>query len=251
VNRLILALIIGALFAGCGKKGALIPPEALVPAAITDLQVEQRGGEFRLSWSAPDKEEGGLPLRDLSGFQLARREVLPAGQDCPACPDSWRLLSAIDLAYLQEVRRSGKRFYYTDRELRPAFSYQYQVTSVNRPGAVSKPSNRPTRKAVEPPLPPMLQAQPAPSGIQLEFVALPVPSREALVGYNIYRQRPGEPLPLTPLNLQPVTDHTYEDQQVTPGVTYQYTVRTLARSDGELVESAPSNEVSAVFVLPE
>jgi predicted small lipoprotein YifL len=251
LHKVILAIVVGALCAGCGKKGPLIPPEALVPAAVTDLRIEQRGGEFRLSWSAPDKEEGGLPLRDLSGFRLARREVLPPGQDCAACLDSWRLLSAIDLAYLQEVRRSGRRFYYTDLELRPAISYQYQVTSVNRAGAVSKPSNRPTRKAVEPPLPPVLQAEPTATGIRLEFVALPVPSKEALVGYNIYRQRPGEPLPLTPLNPRPVTDHTFDDKQVTLGEAYQYRVRTLARIDGELVESAPSNEVSVVFVLVE
>ena len=249
MKRLLATLICVALLAGCGKKGALIPPEALVPAAIGDLRVEQRGGEFRLSWSAPDRVEGGLPLRDLAGFRLARHEVLPPGEDCLSCPDSWRLLSAIDLDYLQGVRKSGNRYFFVDRELRPNTAYQYQVTSVNRPGAASKPSNRPTRKAVEPPLPPVLQALPTESGIHLEFVAIPLPGSEA-AGYNIYRQRPGEAQPLAPINPQPITAVTYDDLQVETGVTYQYQVRTVVRVDGQPVESAPSNEATAVFVLP-
>ena len=72
---------------------------------MTDLAVSQRGEEFRLSWTLPGKEEGGRPLRDLTGCRLYRREPLPPAQDCPNCQEGWQLLRAIDLAYLQDFYR--------------------------------------------------------------------------------------------------------------------------------------------------
>ena len=251
MRKITLILLLSIALAGCGKKGMLIPPEALVPAPVSDLRVEQRGWEFRLSWRAPTKEEAGRPLRDLAGFRLSRRDLQQAGQTCPSCDESWQLLQAVDLAYLQNVRQVGGRYFYTDPALRPDHTYQYQVVSVSRSGGLSRPSNRPERRAVRPPLSPVLQAQPTRAGIRLEFVAIPPTDAGTLVGYNIYRSRPGEPAPLAPLNHQPVTGVTYDDQQAVLGETYTYTVRTLARIGTELVESIPSNPVTLVFALPE
>jgi len=251
MNKLMWFLLLMLVIAGCGRKGVLRPPEALVPAPVVDLAVVQRGEEFRLSWSVPTKEETGPPLRDLAGFRLYRREMLPPEQDCPACPDTWQLIRAIDLAYLPDVRRSGNRFFVNDPTVRTGTSYQYQVLAINRPGAVSRPSNRPARKKVEPPLPPVLQAFATPTGVRLEFVAIPFPAPEAIVGYAIYRQRPVELPPLEPLTVAPVTGPTFSDEPLAPGAVYRYTVRTVARINGELVESAPSNEAEATLAPPE
>ena len=56
------------LLAACGRRGALLPPEALLPAPVADLQVAQRGEAFELSWSRPTTTDKGRPLKDLAGF---------------------------------------------------------------------------------------------------------------------------------------------------------------------------------------
>ena len=91
-SRTFFLFILILLLVGCGKKGALIPPEALVPAPVGDPQVTQRGETFRVSWTAPSREESGRPLQGGVRFRLYRREVLPPGQDCSTCPDVWKLL---------------------------------------------------------------------------------------------------------------------------------------------------------------
>ncbi|HEY5973765.1 MAG TPA: fibronectin type III domain-containing protein, partial [Geobacteraceae bacterium] len=218
---------------------------------VTDLAVSQRGEEFRLSWTLPGKEEGGRPLRDLTGCRLYRREPLPPAQDCPNCQESWKLLRAIDLAYLQDVQRRGDRLFFTDGTVRTGTGYEYQVLAMNRPGAVSRPSNRPRLAKVAPPLPPVLQVIPGQTEVRLEFVAIPFPAKEAIVGYNIYRQALREAYPETPLNAEPLPGPAYDDKQLVPGTIYRYVVRTVARIDGQLVESDPSNEAAATLLPPE
>ncbi len=228
----------------CGKKGALVPPEALVPAPATDLQVRQQGDGFRISWTAPGKEERGRPLRDLAGFRLYRHEVLQPGEDCLACPESWLLVRNIDLEYLRDVQRSGDRFFCVDRDVKSGTSYRYSVTAASRRGAVGRPAFGEPRKKVSAPFPPILQAVPSPTAVTLEFVAIPPPG-SSRVGFNVYRQRSGEPAPAAPLTPAPVPGPTFTDQQLDRNVNYRYTVTAVVRVDGEEVESGPSNEVDA------
>ena len=244
-------LLLLVILAGCGRKGPLIPPEALVPAAISDLKVAQQGELFQISWSRPAKEEGGGPLRDLAGFQLFKREVLPPAEDCEECPTAYRLLKAVDLDYLQEVRRFGDLFLFSDAELRQGKTYQYKAVSLKRDGTPSRASNTARRKKVEPPLPPVLQANSTPTGIVLEFVAIPFPEGGVIQGYNIYRRRQGEAMPLRPLTAAPVSGNTYEDLHPERGTAYSYAVRTVALVDGEIVESVTSNEMDGALTEPD
>lgn len=243
-------LVAAASIAACGKKGALVPPEALVPAPSSDLQVRQQGDGFRISWTAPSKEERGRPLRDLAGFRLYRHEVLPPGEDCLACAESWLLVRSVDLEYLRGVQRSGDRFFCQDRDVRTGTAYRYSVTAVSRKGAVGRPAFIEPRKKVAAPLPPALQAQPSPTAVTLEFVAIPLPNSDRL-GFNVYRRRSGEPAPVVPLTPAPVPGPTYTDQQLDRAETYRYTVTAVVRVDGEEVESEPSNEVEAALSPPE
>ena len=235
VSLLLLSLV------GCGKKGALIPPEALVPAPIGNLAVTQQGNYFRLSWSAPSKEVGGARLKDLAGFLLFRRVLLPANQDCDECQGAYAERARIDLDYPGEIRRSGDLYLFDDHDLKLGESYQYKVRSFTKEGAQSRDSNRAHRGAVTPPLPPVLEALSSSAGVVLAFVALP-PEQGKLVGYNVYRGKSDQPLPLFPLNPKPVTGNNYEDKALLVGVHYSYAVRTVAEMpNGETVESAPSN----------
>ncbi len=249
MKSILCLLICTLLFAGCGKKGALIPPEALVPAPASDLQVRQQGDGFRISWTAPGKEERGRPLRDLAGFRLYRHEVLPPGEDCLACPDSWRPVRSIDLDFLRDVQRSGDSFFCMDRDVKTSTAYRYSVTAVSRRGAAGRPAFSEPRKKVAAPLPPALKAIPSPTAVTLEFVTPPLTGGSERLRFNIYRQRSGEPAPVVPLT--PVPGPTYTDQQLDRTVIYHYTVTAVVRIDGEEVESEPSNEVDASLSPPE
>jgi predicted small lipoprotein YifL len=251
VKRLLCLTGLLLLLAACGRRGALLPPEALVPAPIADLQVAQRGEDFELSWSRPTKTEKGLPLKDLAGFSLFRRVVLPPGEDCPNCPDSWRPLLGIDLEFPQGVRQAGNRFIVADADLQTGTTYAYQVRSYNLERATSRASNTVRRTAQTPPTPPTLQAVSSPTAIILTISPAPLPAPGSVVGANIYRQKPGEPPPLQPLNPEPVPANTFTDSTVRPGESYRYTARTVARIGGEMVESRPSSEVNGQLTEPD
>jgi len=244
-----LAVLVGvavvvAFVAGCGKKGPLIPPEALVPAPVKDLAAVQKGARFQVSWSAPGKDVAGRTLRDLAGFELFRRLVLPPTEDCEECPTAYRQMLRVDLDYPQGVRRAGNHFLYDDSDLDPGKTYQYKVRSFSKDGAQSGDSNRARHTFLLPPMPPVLEAISSPTGVVLAFLAPPPPEGK-LAGYNIYRSKKGSALPSVPLNPTPVTATTYEDKLQLMAVPYDYQVTTVAVVNGETVESIPSNVVEA------
>lgn len=249
LHSLVLFLALGSL-SGCGKKGVLVPPEALVPAPISNLALAQKGGRIQVSWSAPSRQEGGEPLSDLAGFLLFRRVVLPPAEDCEECPSAYAQLARIELDYTESARRSGSLWLYDDFDLRPGRTYQYKVRSFSTDGAQSKDSNRARRAVITPPLPPVLEAASSASEVTLSFVALP-PEQGTFVGYNIYRSKKGEEAPLSPLNPAPLTANTYQDKLARFDTAYSYSVTSVAALNGETVESAPSNVVEGSLLLPD
>ena len=243
-------LLAAVALSGCGKRGPLIPPEALVPAPISNLALAQKGGQIQVSWSAPGRQEGKARLQDLAGFLLFRRPVLPPGEDCEECPTAYSQLARIDLDYPQGARHVGSLWIYDDRDLKKGAVYQYKVRSFTEQGAQSKDSNRARRAVVTPPLPPVLDAPPSTEAVVLNFVALP-PEEGTLLGYNIYRARKGEALPLTPLNKAPFTGNTYRDEEARFGASYDYAVTSVAAVGQETVESAQSNLVTGAIQEPD
>lgn len=244
---LVLAL---SLVAGCGKRGTLVPPEALVPAPIENLSLAQKGAALQVTWSAPSREEGGASLEDLAGFLLFRRAVLPPDQDCEECPGAYAQLARIELDYPQGVARHGGLWIYDDSDLKVGRVYQYKIRSFTTDGAHSKDSNLARRPFFTPPLPPVLEVGSSATEITLSFVALP-PEQGTFVGYNIYRSKKGEPLPLYPLNPEPLAANSYEDRVPLLGAPYSYAVTSVARVDGTTVESVKSNQVEGALLLPD
>lgn len=247
VLTLVLAL---SLLSGCGKRGALVPPEALVPAPVSDLALAQKGGRFQVSWSPPSRQEGGGALSDLAGFLLLRRVVLPPAEDCEECPTAYSQLAKVELDYPQGARRLGNLWFYDDFDLKAGRVYQYKLRSFTTGRAQSRDSNRARRTVLIPPLPPVLEAQSSATEVTLSFVALP-PEQGTLLGYNIYRSKKDEELPLSPLNPAPVTGNSYQDRLSRLGVSYSYAVTSVAEHNGETVESAPSNLVEGTLLLPD
>ena len=235
------------LLAGCGKKGALVPPEALAPAPVSNLAVSQQGDRFQVSWSPPTREEAGAPLKDLAGFLLFRRVLLPPAEDCEECPSAYAERARIDLAYPQGIRRSGSLILFDDSDLKTGQSYQYKVRAFTFDGVQSRDSNKARHSALPPPPAPLLEALSSSTGVVLAFVA-PPPGQGTLLGYNIYRGKKGGEAPLSPLNPAPVTGNTYEDKEVAVGVRYSYRVTSVAALNGESAESAPSNPAEGAML---
>ena len=247
----ILFVIMAILLSGCGKKGPLVPPEALVPAAISDLRVEQKGERFLVLWSSPTRQEGGRALRGLAGFRLFRRDLLPPGEDCEECPEAYRLLTNIDLDYPRGGVVGGNSGLYYDDALTIGKSYRYKVIAAGKDGSLSRPSNKADRKKVAPPPPPVLQALATPIGVRLTWQAPAAPASGRIEGYNVYRKRSGESFPLSPLTGVPLKETFYEDGNVEQEARYIYVVRAIALTDGVTVESDPSNEVESARAEPE
>lgn len=243
-----------SLVAGCGKKGPLIPPDALVPAPVSNLAVAQKGERFEVTWSIPSRQLSGAPLTDLAGFMLFRRPVLPPAQDCEECPNAYSQLGKFDLEYLQGARRIGNTLLFEDGNLNKGSSYQYKVRSYTSDGAQSPDSNTARHTVLAPPPPPTLQASSSAAAITLTIAASP-PGEGALAGYNIYRREAGEAgedaAPFTQLTRSPITSNTFEDGKVVFGKRYHYRATSLAEVNKETVESAPSNEVEAALVDPD
>ncbi|UFS71843.1 fibronectin type III domain-containing protein [Geomonas sp. RF6] len=234
---------------GCGKKGALLPPEALVPAAINDLQVRQKGDQFQVSWSGPAREESGARLQDLAGFVLLRHQVIDPASDCDLCPDAYRVIATIDLDYLKDVRRSGSRYVVADRDLTIGTTYRYKVRSFKQNGTSSKDSNKVQRPAHTPPPPPSASTASSSAGVTVTFSSPPLLEGK-LVGYDVYRRTGTEEFPVAPLNPAPVPG-PYLDQTVRHGASYIYSARTVVKIGEDMVESAPSAEVKGEIAEPE
>ena len=251
MKNLFLLLVLLVILAGCGRKGALVPPEALRPAPVTDLRVDQRGERLVVSWSRPKRTEGGRPLRKLDGFRLLRREILPPGQDCEDCPSAYRVISEIDLEFPLGVVVAGDRFFFYDAGLPEGKRYRYKLFARQKDGSSSPPSNRADRTKVVAPPAPVVTAQSAPTGISLQWAAVETPANGEIEGYSVYRQRGDEPFPPLPMTVGPQTAMTYTDTGLERNGRYRYAVSTIAVVQGEAVESELSKEVEGTLTEPE
>ncbi|AJE02221.1 LPS translocon maturation chaperone LptM [Geobacter pickeringii] len=250
MRALVLTVMVSVLLlGGCGRKGPLVAPEAFAPGAVDTLSVEQKEDRFFVSWSAPARDAGGRPLKDLAGFRLYRREVLPPGEDCEECPTAYRLVRVVDLDYLQDVKVYGNRYFFADAAVTNGTTYQYKVIAYRRDGSESAASNRARRRKVGAPSAPRLTASSTPTGVLLQWAPARTPGAD-FVGYDLYRRRGDDFGTLVLLTPTPVKEERFEDQGVEHGAAYVYTVREVVGADGQLVEGAASNEARGSRTAP-
>ncbi len=244
--RAILLFIAALALTACGKRGALIYPDMLVPAQPAAVSARQAGQAIRLSFTLPRKDRAGREIQDLSGVKIFRR-VTVAGQEsgCNACTEDFALFRTLYLEPLSGngVQRNGSQIQLLDSDVRGGETYSYTVTPFTADGIEGQASPRVTATMVAPPPPPGLTAVPDP--IQIELVMAPASVEQGtFVGYNIYRAVQGERLPYVPLNPEPVRGPSYLDGTLDRRLSYLYAARTVVRmADGSLVESELSNQV--------
>ncbi|MGA7826281.1 MAG: fibronectin type III domain-containing protein [Geobacteraceae bacterium] len=246
-------LLIGLvlLITACGKRGPLVAPEALVPAPINNLTVDQKGNRFLVCWSRPGKEEWGGALEDLAGYRVFRRDVLPPDQDCEECADAYRQVKLVDPEYLQDVLQSGSRYCMFDSDLVDKQTYQYKVVSFEKDGATSRSSNKVRRTKLIPPAAPQLFTKKTSDSIILQWKTPATIPGETLAGFTIYRRESNQVMPLSPIAMVPAGSNSFADPNMEHGVLYHYAVRTLAKIGPDQVESELSNVVEGKFSLSE
>lgn len=240
---LILALLIFALTA-CGKKGPVRPLLQALPGAPENLAVQQQGARFLIAFGLPSKNQDGSPLTDLQGFQVYKMKYDPT-RDCPECRDTSVLLQSVDLDFLRDVRRTDDRLELWDSGLEPGFGYQYRVVAVNRKGSAGLPAVVRRPYFQPPPAPAGLQATPHDQMAHLQWRPLTAAvSAGKLLGYNIYRRRPGGFFPALPVNHAPAKETLYEDYGLENGTSYDYALRSVVEIAGIEVESSLSAPVT-------
>lgn len=237
------------LIAGCGKKGALIYLDMLVPEAPSDIAARQAGPGMKLSFVLPKKDLAGQNLTNLSGFNILKREATPViGEECDTCKEAFRLFRKLYIDFQDEsVRRYGNLMILMDSDVRTGSVYTYKVVPFTKDGQDGVSSAPVTAAMLQPPSPPVLRAVPSPTDIKLEFAGA-APLAGTFVGYNLFRADKGEPMPFLPLNKLPISGAIHTDSGLERGMTYSYGVRSVVRMpSGEIVESALSNIVEAAL----
>ena len=247
-GRFLLIFMVLLLAAGCGKKGPLLYPDMLVPAAVSDLTASQSGASVKLAFVLPDKDLAGRTLRDLAGVTVFKRVESSLQQpDCPACTDDFRVFRKLYLDLPDTAQIYGNKVVLLDSETRRDTAYSYYVVPFARDNSTGANSAPVRVRVTLPPLPPVLQVVPEPTEIKLEFVAL-APEEGRLVGYNVYRSAKGEPMPYLPLNKEPLAETVYVDSGLERKTAYHYVVRAVVRMPwGGIAESGASNEEQGIL----
>jgi len=249
MKRLLLLILALLTLSACGKKGQLMPPEALVPAEVQNLKVQQSGEELMISWSAPSKEKGGRPLRDLAGFRLFKRIIAGDGTDCSACPESWLLLAEVDSANPGTgATKSGSTYIRHERHIPAGQTSQYRLLALSRSGGFSSPATSPLVKFQSPVPAPGIKGTVLPASVRLEFT-FAQPADAKLAGFNVYRRTDKTEPALLPLNPAPLPGNAWEDTGVEFDRSYRYSATALVVVNGETVESRRSEEIDILFKL--
>lgn len=242
------ALLLTALLAGCGKKGPVRPLELPLPAAPTNVSLQQRGESLRLSWEAPTANQNGTPLTDLQGFRLFRLPFVP-GQECPECRDLSVLLTEIDLDYPQGIMREGNRLTYVDDFVQAETGYRYRIVPFTEAGREGAPTTLSGIVYPVPPAPGGLTAEGLDRLVRLQWEAPVLDSNQGqVVGYRLYRHADPAQVAASPLNRQPLTEPRFEDFGRDNGTPLTYAVSLIVRQQATEVESALSEKVT---VTPE
>ncbi|MGD9947244.1 MAG: hypothetical protein AB7U29_02055 [Desulfobulbus sp.] len=230
--------------AGCGYKDNPVPPQQVLPQAISDLRVELNDQGATLSWSYPRKTVTGDPVEEIEGFELFQAEI-PEEDFCPSCPIPYR--AAIEVPGGLVVPGSGKTSIYEFRDLRPGNLYYFKVRSKSGWWRESKDSNEISFLWQTPPLTPQGLTVVSGDGqntLQWQAVTLLKDGAASTVPvrYQLYRGVDGGKMNTY---AEPITATIFNDTAVTNGKSYAYQVQAENTYSHGVVNSGLSETVIA------
>ncbi|MFA7402462.1 MAG: hypothetical protein WC007_00605 [Pelobacteraceae bacterium] len=245
------ALVVGLslMATACGRKGPLLYPDMLIPAAPTAVVAHQSGSVVKLQFALPDKDRAGHSVQGLAGVKISKRAVDTAQMDvCRSCMTDYRLFRTLYLDHLPaDTQRFGSRLILLDSDVTAGNMYSYRIVPFTADGEDGASS--PTVDAtVAVPLPaPVLTIESHPTELKLRFSSH-TPISGHLVGYNLYRTTLTGAKLFQPLNSEPLKGSEYVDSALERGVKYRYSGRELLRlPEGNVVESVESVAVEGML----
>jgi len=240
------ALLAAVVLSSCGYKNMPVPPEQVVPKAVTDLRFVEEGQTGRLEWTYPVESVTGEDLPAIDSFELFQTSVT-AKDYCPTCPIPFgrpQTLPAGESSVQGKKRTASAPL----PRLVPGNRYFFKVRSRTSWWVASDDSNVVTFVwNVAASAPQGLNAKAGTKNIALTWQSvsvmadgspLTVPAR-----YQVQRSDDGK----TFANIAVVDSPHYTDEKVRPGQQYSYQVQAMTRTGGEETVSGTSGTVSAAL----
>jgi hypothetical protein len=280
-----LAAVFVFLVVACGKRGDPHPPVPVIPKAISDLVVAQRGAKVILSWSFPSLTTAGQKLGGIRRIVIYRyTEQLPVGQPPrdaksllpgdidPTVPTAVALFAKVPPIGPQQFTRLRQRIDSIESEHLPSATVGSKLVYEDTPSfhssdgravridyaavteglsARSEMSNIATIVPIDVPVPPdSLTASAKPEGIVLTWKApekaITGPEKPLVVGYNVYRTAPNQSADDLSTPVNPTPIAKATYTDVPAYGPYQYVVTAVAATTPR-IESDPSAPATAQF----
>lgn len=235
----------------CGKRRPPLPPVEAIPQRTELLSGAQRGNQVILSWPAPVRnapDQSVQSIRRIDVYRLAEKPSAPLPLTEEEFAARSTLIGSVTAA---QIMSTPETLTYTDTlELagQPT-RLRYALRYVNASGQRAAFSNflliEPAARIAQPPnITAILESQ---SALTVKWEAPPAnidgSTPVNLLGYNIYRSAPADPLVgQTPINSTLIQGTEYADKSFEFGQQYSYLVRSVSLgTGGAQVESLNSN----------
>ena len=220
--HLFFCFLIVLLVGGCGIKTMPIPPQAVIPEAISNLKCKLDEKSANLSWSYPGKSIQGESIDNIRNFKIFKAEV--AEEDyCPSCPIIYDFHFEINASHL----KPRKKIHFSDTDLRTGYHYTYMVQSHSGWNIKSRDSNRVAFVWQTPLAAPLgLETEAGDQLVTLNWSTFDSLAQE--VSYQILRSNDEKKFkPIGP----PVAETFFVDGSVVNGKTYAYKIRAIRHAD--------------------
>jgi hypothetical protein len=223
MRRGILCVAIMVMLVGCGRKTPPVPPNAVIPQAISNLEYKADDTGVTLTWTYPERSIDGRSIDNIRTFHL-HKAMIPEPDYCEGCPVAYDQIIKVDG---RDTEPKGK-LTYMDTDLQPGYHYVYMVQSDSGWRIKSAESNRVDFSQQATLLSPM-DVKVATGDQVLTLSWLPVATREdgsdaVDVKYQVYRGT-------SPTALAPIGEMTPEPRYVDRGIAneqiYYYNVRAV------------------------
>ncbi len=247
--RSLLVVGLSVMTTACGRKGPLIYPDMLVPAAPSAVTAQQRGAAVKLQFTLPDKDRAGRAVQGVAGVKISRLAAETVQNDvCRSCMTDFRLFRTLYLENLQaDTQRFGSLLILLDSDVSAGNSYSYSIvpfTSDTIDGASSAVAT--VRMATVFPAP-AIKIESYPTEVKLLISIQPQVSGRVL-GFNLYRSSGTSAHSFQPLNREMVNGNEYIDATLERNVKYRYLARALVlQVSGDVAESLESPEVEGML----
>ena len=248
LSRSVLVCGLSLLTIACGRKGPLIYPDMLLPAAPSAVTSQQSGSLVRLQFTLPDKDRGGRSVGGVTGVKISRLVADADQKDvCRSCITDW-LFRTIYLDHLpSDTQRFGNQLILLDSDVNIGKSYSYSIIPFLADGVDGSTSVVSTVR-VAPPVPaPSLKIELFPTEVKLQIALHPETSGR-LIGFNLYRSADATVRSFQPINKELVKGNEYVDAVLERRVKYRYRTRAVVVNlSGDIAESLESQEVEGML----